>query len=73
MTGHQGTSGDSDGEDAGGADIRPGRRGRRTPRVVGGVLAGLLVLGAGAAAWAYLRLDGNIRGIDIDQALGDDR
>ncbi|WP_442538469.1 LCP family protein [Streptomyces pseudogriseolus] len=74
VTGHQGTSGDSDGEDdAGGADIRPGRRGRRTLRVVGGVLAGLLVLGAGAAAWAYLRLDGNIRGVDIDQALGDDR
>ncbi|MGA5274481.1 LCP family protein [Streptomyces cellulosae] len=37
------------------------------------MLAGLLVLGAGAAAWACLRLDGNIRGVDIDQALGDDR
>ncbi|MFE7961726.1 LCP family protein [Streptomyces cellulosae] len=37
------------------------------------MLAGLLVFGAGAAAWAYLRLDGNIRGVDIDQALGDDR
>ncbi|WP_436965759.1 LCP family protein [Streptomyces sp. SudanB148_2056] len=73
VTGHQGTSGDSAGGDAGGADIRPGRRARRTLRVVGGVLAGLLVLGAGAAAWAYLRLDGNIRGVDIDQALGDDR
>ncbi|MGV9813311.1 LCP family protein [Streptomyces cellulosae] len=73
MTGHQGASGDNGTEDAGGADIPPGRRRRRTLKAVGGVLAGLLVLGAGAAAWAYLRLDGNIRGVDIDQALGDDR
>ncbi|TWD13943.1 LytR family transcriptional attenuator [Streptomyces sp. T12] len=73
VTGHQGTSGDSGGGDAGGADIPPARRRRRALKILGGVLAGLLVLGAGAAAWAYLRLDGNIRGVDIDHALGDDR
>ncbi|MFJ8186129.1 LCP family protein [Streptomyces sp. NPDC096105] len=77
VTAHQGTSGDSAGGDAGGADIRaaarPGRRRRRALKAAGGVLAGLLLLGAGTAVWAYLRLDGNIRGVDIDQALGDDR
>lgn len=39
-----------------------------------GVVAGcVLVLTGGGAAWAYWHLDHNIRGVDIDSALGDDR
>ncbi|MFI6877428.1 LCP family protein [Streptomyces sp. NPDC050400] len=33
----------------------------------------VLVLGGGAAGWAYWHLDRNIRSVDIDKALGDDR
>ncbi|MFJ5776703.1 LCP family protein [Streptomyces sp. NPDC093094] len=42
-------------------------------RTAGLVLAGVLVLAGAVAGWAYLRLDGNIKSVDIDQALGDDR
>jgi LCP family protein required for cell wall assembly len=37
------------------------------------VLAGALVLGAAAGGWAYWHLNRNIRSVDIDSALGDDR
>jgi LCP family protein required for cell wall assembly len=36
-------------------------------------MAGLLVLGAGAAGWVYWHLNDNIKSVDIDNALGDDR
>ncbi|MEU9590031.1 LCP family protein [Streptomyces sp. NPDC048219] len=36
-------------------------------------LAGALLLGIAAAGWAYWHLSGNIRSVDIDGALGDDR
>ena len=36
-------------------------------------MAGLLVLGAGTAGWAYWHLDNNIKSVDINSALGDDR
>ncbi|MCT7351820.1 LCP family protein [Streptomyces sp. 15-116A] len=42
-------------------------------KIVGLALTGVLVLGAGAAGWAYWQLDDNITGVDIDSALGDDR
>ena len=42
-------------------------------KVAGLTLAGLLLLGAGAAGWAYWHLDSNIKSVDINQALGDDR
>jgi LCP family protein required for cell wall assembly len=42
-------------------------------KVAGLTMAGLLVLGAGAAGWAYWHLNGNIKSVDIDNALGDDR
>ena len=63
MTGHEGSA------DAG----RP--RGRRSTvlKIAGLTMAGLLVLGAGAAGWAYWHLDSNIKSVDINQALGDDR
>ncbi|MFF8014197.1 LCP family protein [Streptomyces sp. NPDC007929] len=53
-----------------GADV--GRRSRAL-KIAGVTLAGALVLGAGAAGWAYWHLSGNIKGVDIDNALGDNR
>ncbi|MFB7245368.1 LCP family protein [Streptomyces populi] len=52
-----------------------GRRGRRSKvlKAAGLALAGLLVLGAGTAGWVYWQLNRNIRSVDIDSALGDDR
>ncbi|MGV9843200.1 LCP family protein [Streptomyces fungicidicus] len=66
VTGHQGN------DVAEGAAIRGTRR-TKALKVTGLTLAGLLVLGAGAAGWAYWQLNDNIRGVDIDTALGDDR
>ncbi|MGC9536845.1 LCP family protein [Streptomyces sp. UG1] len=56
-----------------------GDEGRRTGRrsaalkTAGLVLAGALVLGVGAAGWALWHLNANIKSVDIDNALGDDR
>jgi LCP family protein required for cell wall assembly len=53
-----------------------GRRGGRRSRALkaaGLTLAGALVLGAAAAGWAYWHLNGNIKSVDINNALGDDR
>jgi LCP family protein required for cell wall assembly len=59
------------------AGIRAGgtRAGRRssTLKAVGIGLAGALVLGVAAAGWAYWHLNSNIRSVDINGALGDDR
>ncbi|MFJ3665560.1 LCP family protein [Streptomyces sp. NPDC090106] len=49
-----------------------GRR-RRVLRAAGLTLAGVLVLGAAAGGWVYWHLNDNIRSVDINQALGDDR
>ncbi|SMF15497.1 LCP family protein [Streptomyces sp. Amel2xC10] len=49
------------------------RPGRRVLRAAGLTLAAALVLGAGAAGWAYRHLNDNIRSVDIDSALGDNR
>ncbi|WP_406355830.1 LCP family protein [Streptomyces hirsutus] len=51
---------------------RPDRRARAL-KIAGLALAGALVLGAGAAGWAYWQLGDNITSVDIDSALGDDR
>ncbi|MDO0926187.1 LCP family protein [Streptomyces sp. TG1A-8] len=58
-----------------GHEERGGRAGRRPGvlKALGLALAGALVLGAAAAGWAYWHLDHNIRGVDIDGALGADR
>ncbi|WP_037680322.1 LCP family protein [Streptomyces griseus] len=42
-------------------------------KAVGLALAGALVLGVGAAGWAYWHLNNNIKGVDVNSALGDDR
>ncbi len=69
-----GGSGDggSGGGETDGAGIRTGRR-ARVLKITGLSLAGLLVLGAGAAGWAYWHLSDNISSVDINGALGDDR
>ncbi|WP_443069796.1 LCP family protein [Streptomyces sp. S063] len=48
------------------------RRGR-IARWVGGALAALVLVAAGAGAWFYQGLDGNINAADVDNKLGDDR
>ncbi|WP_406203082.1 LCP family protein [Kitasatospora sp. NBC_01560] len=47
----------------------PNRR-RRVLRLAACTLAALVVLGAGAAGYAYYRLNGNIKSVDIDARLG---
>ncbi|MET7456826.1 LCP family protein [Streptomyces sp. NPDC005574] len=59
-------------EASGDAGIRVARR-ARVLKVAGLALAGALVLGVGAAGWAYWHLNNNIKSVDIDSALGDDR
>ncbi|MFI5677855.1 LCP family protein [Streptomyces cellulosae] len=51
------------------------RRGRRSKalKAAGLTLAGALVLGIAAAGWAYWHLNDNIKSVDINSALGDDR
>ncbi|MGA5412386.1 LCP family protein [Streptomyces pseudogriseolus] len=48
-------------------------RRRRTGRWILLSLAVLLVAGAGVAYWLWTDLDGNINGVDINEAIGDDR
>ncbi|MEV7072932.1 LCP family protein [Streptomyces sp. NPDC091972] len=56
-------------------DGEDGRAGRRSSvlKAVGLALAGTLVAGCAAAGWAYWHLNSNIKSVDIDSALGDDR
>ncbi|WP_322726532.1 LCP family protein [Streptomyces spongiae] len=42
-------------------------------KAAGLTLAGVLVLGAGTAGWAYWHLNDNIKSVDINSALGEDR
>lgn len=52
---------------------RGGRRRRGLLKAAGIVLAGVLVLSAAGAGWAYWHLNHNIKSVDITSALGDDR
>ncbi|GAA2987678.1 MULTISPECIES: LCP family protein [Streptomyces] len=49
------------------------RKRRRGLKITLGVLVVLLLAGGGTAYWLYSSLDGNIKGVDIDKALGQDR
>ncbi|WP_406498523.1 LCP family protein [Streptomyces sp. NBC_00846] len=49
------------------------RKRHRGLKITLGVLLVLLLAGGGTVYWLYSRLDGNITGVDIDKALGDDR
>ncbi|MEU3790346.1 LCP family protein [Streptomyces fructofermentans] len=60
----EGAAGRGDGQ-------RPGRS--RLLRAVGIGLGCVLVLSAAGAGWAYWHLNHNIKSVDIDHALGDDR
>ncbi|MET9435475.1 LCP family protein [Streptomyces sp. NPDC006551] len=52
---------------------RPRTRGQRVRRALLWTLL-IAVVGAGATGyWSYSRIDGNIKGVDLDKALGDDR
>ncbi|WP_329441384.1 LCP family protein [Streptomyces canus] len=53
-------------------DRRAGRR-PRILKAVGLTLVGTLLLGCAAAGWAYWHLNSNIKSVDINSALGDDR
>ncbi|MFI6338674.1 LCP family protein [Streptomyces sp. NPDC050535] len=55
-----------------GVESHGGRR-RGLLKAVGIVFAGALVLSAAGAGWAYWHLNQNIRTVDINSALGDDR
>jgi LCP family protein required for cell wall assembly len=56
-----------------------GRRGkaptksRRAMTVAGWSLAGLVLIGGSGLGYAYFKLNGNLQGVDINAALGDDR
>ncbi|MFG2944907.1 LCP family protein [Streptomyces adustus] len=57
-------------------DWDTGRRGGRRSivlRAAGLTLAGALVLGVAATGWVYWHLNNNIKSVDINSALGDDR
>ncbi|MEV7388473.1 LCP family protein [Streptomyces sp. NPDC091215] len=49
-----------------------GRRSRAL-KIVGLTLAGVMTLSIAAAGWAYVHLNDNIKSVDINGALGDDR
>ncbi|MGW0791074.1 LCP family glycopolymer transferase [Streptomyces sp. NPDC002911] len=54
-----------------------GRKKERKPhrglKITLGVLVVLMLAGGGTAYWMYQDLDGNLTGVDIDRALGEDR
>ncbi|MER6911710.1 LCP family protein [Streptomyces sp. NPDC000594] len=51
----------------------PARRGRRAGAVATWSLVGLLLVGGAGAGYVYLKLDGNLDGVDINARLGTDR
>jgi LCP family protein required for cell wall assembly len=59
-------------EEQGGAGRRVGRRSRAL-KIVGLTLAGVMTLGIAGAGWVYWHLNDNIKSVDINSALGDDR
>ncbi|WP_328873293.1 LCP family protein [Streptomyces sp. NBC_00287] len=54
-------------------EARPVGRRSRALKAAGLALAGALVLAAAAAGWAYWQLNDNIKSVDINSALGDNR
>jgi LCP family protein required for cell wall assembly len=66
------TSEDEHGDGNEDAARRGGRR-RGLLKAAGIALAGVLVLSAAGASWAYWHLNRNIKSVDINSALGDDR
>ncbi|MGW5656536.1 LCP family protein [Streptomyces humi] len=52
---------------------KPPGTGRRALRVTAWTAAGIVVLGGTGAGYLYFKLNGNLRTVDINQALGSDR
>jgi LCP family protein required for cell wall assembly len=67
---HPGSS--EPGRDAEGRRRRP-RAGRRSLLVTAWTAAGIVVLGGTGTGYLYFKLNGNIKSVDIDRALGADR
>ncbi|MER5513427.1 LCP family protein [Streptomyces sp. NPDC002763] len=63
----------STGRGAGRGRKRERTGGRRRGRWILASLAVLVAAGGGTAYWLYSGIDGNIKGVDIDKAIGDDR
>jgi LCP family protein required for cell wall assembly len=61
------------GRDENGDEGRRAGRRSKALKAAGLTLAGVLVLGVAAAGWAYWHLNANIKSVDINSALGDDR
>ncbi|MEU3980275.1 LCP family protein [Streptomyces sp. NPDC026672] len=59
--------------DENGDEGRHGGRRSAVLRAAGLTLAAALVLGVAGAGWVYWHLDNNIKSVDINSALGDDR
>ncbi|MGO4458811.1 LCP family protein [Streptomyces sp. M-16] len=51
---------------------KPPRR-RRALTIAAWTAAGVVLLGGGGLGWFYFKLNGNLKTVDIDQALGKDR
>ncbi|WP_128380232.1 LCP family protein [Streptomyces cavernae] len=52
---------------------KPPSRGRKALVVTAWAAAGVIVLGGAGLGYTYFKLNGNIKSVDIDQALGSDR
>ncbi|WP_330459816.1 LCP family protein [Streptomyces sp. NBC_00820] len=52
---------------------KPRSKGRKVLRVVAWTAAGVVVLGGSGVGYLYFKLNGNLRSVDINQALGADR
>lgn len=61
------------GRSGGGRRRKPPRRGRKALLVTAWTAAGVLVLGGTGFGYLYFKLNGNIKSVDINQALGTDR
>ncbi|MCZ4124913.1 LCP family protein [Streptomyces sp. H39-S7] len=55
------------------SDARRTAPGRRPLRITAWTVAGLVVLGGVGSGYLYFKLNGNITGVDINRALGDNR
>ncbi|WP_189957137.1 LCP family protein [Streptomyces alanosinicus] len=48
-------------------------KGRKALRMTAWTVAGVVVLGGAGVGYVYFKLNGNLKSVDIDQALGNDR
>ncbi|MFD0027201.1 LCP family protein [Streptomyces sp. NPDC055059] len=58
---------------ASGKGRRPRTRGRRVRRVILWSVVALVLAAGGTGYWLYSNLNGNLNGVDLNRAIGDDR